>query len=155
MAIGTEERQALGEQLRYGATQQLGIVGAGETVQIIECKAAPGSAQNAEPRDAIIGVEQGACKCESIAHLGTVLQLFKIDCAERYGCLAERLGNRHEGFAGAGEDGNAIFFPGGAGPFHGRHVALNQGNHFIGLLSGCIFIFVMGIRINRLSRCGF
>ena len=57
-------------------------MGAGETVQIVERKSAPGRAQNSQPRHAVLGIEQGAGEAQCIENFGAVFQFFKLDGAK-------------------------------------------------------------------------
>jgi ribosomal protein S12 methylthiotransferase accessory factor YcaO len=102
-------------------------------VQVVEGEAAPGSAENAKPRDAVLGVEQGAGESDGIADLGAVMESFEIDGAEGNGRFAEGLGDGYEGFAGAGEDSDAVFLADRACYFHRREMALNEVSDLLGL----------------------
>ena len=106
--LRAEQMEALGEQFGDGAGEELGIVGAGEGVQVGEREAAPGSAENTEPGDAVEGIEEGAGEGERVEDFGAGGELFKIDGAEGNFGFAQGLGDGGEGVAGAAEDGDAV-----------------------------------------------
>ena len=84
-----EQRKPLGQQLRHGAADRLGI--AGNRVQVVEREAAPRGAQNAQPGHAILRIEQGASQRQRIQHLRTARELFQFHGAERDSGLAQSL----------------------------------------------------------------
>ncbi len=67
----------------HGTGEQLGIVGAGERVQVGERKAAPRSAEHAQPRHAILRIEKRASKSEGVDDLRTVLAALRVPRRER------------------------------------------------------------------------
>jgi hypothetical protein len=97
-----EERQAFGEQLRHRPGEQARIVGAGEAVQVVKRKPAPGSAQNAQPGHAVLGIEQGAGQGERVEDFGAGSELFEIDGAEGNLSFAQGLRDGSERICGCG-----------------------------------------------------
>ena len=104
-----EKRQPLCEQLRYRPRQQLRIVVARKLVQIVERKAAPRGAQNAQPSDAVLRVQQRAGQRERIQHFGPVAQPLEIEGAEGNRSLAQSLGNGRERLARPAKHSDAVF----------------------------------------------
>jgi hypothetical protein len=70
------------EQLKHGRALMLGIVIAGERMQIGEGETTPGRAKDGEPRDAVHGVDERMDEREYIEKFLTIGQQFYFDCAK-------------------------------------------------------------------------
>ena len=77
-------------------------------MQVGERESAPGRAENAEPGDAVEGIEHGAGESERVENFRARGQLFKIDGAEGDAGLAEGQSDGSQGVAGAAENGDAV-----------------------------------------------
>jgi hypothetical protein len=92
----------LTKQIGDGAGEQFRIVVAGQAVKVAERKATPGSAQNTEPSNAVMGVEEGMGQRQGVKHLRAGGKLFEIDGAEGNGGVAEGCRDGDEGIPSAG-----------------------------------------------------
>ena len=125
-------------------------------MEVCEREAAPGGAEDAEPGDAVEGVEQGAGEGESVEDFGAGGEFFEVDGAEGDLRFAEGLGDGSEGVAGAAEDGDAVGFAGGAGEIEPVLVAADEGDDFFSLdltggfftvgIGGCFRLFSSSLR---------
>ena len=114
-AFGADEVRALESELGHRTGKKLGRVGAGERMQIGEREAAPWSAKHAQPRDAIVRIEERASERKRVDNLRAVLERFKIDGAKGDGGLAQSSGDGYKRFARPGKHGDTILLLRGAG----------------------------------------
>jgi hypothetical protein len=129
------------DEFKDGKILAVAIVGAGEEVQIGEGEAAPGRAQDGEPRDPIHGMEQGAGEGEEIAELLTLGEALDFDGAEGDAALAQERDEFEEVGAGAHEDGDAVLAMLGAGALDRWEIALEDLEDAAGFLAAGVETF--------------
>ena len=113
---------------------------------------APRGAQHAQPREPVVGIEQGAGQGQGVEDFRAGSELLQIEGAEGDLRFAEGLGDGSEALAGAGEDGDAILFAALASLRDAAHVALNQGDDLLSLRGVGSFPLADCVGIGGLSR---
>ena len=128
-------------------------------MEVVESEAAPGGAEDAEPGDAVLGIEQSAGQGEGVEDFGAGSEFFQIDGAEWNFRVVEGLGDGGEGVAGAAEDGDAVLFlssalTGQTALLNAARMAANQIDNFVCLEGKRGWFTAVGVRCNRFVTFG-
>ena len=142
------------QQLGNWAFNHRGVIGACQRVQIVERQAAPWRAQQSQPRNAILRIQQRARERQRIQHFGAVLQLLQLHGAKGNRRISQSRGNRRQCGPGASQHRDAIFVSAHPRLFHALHVATNQRDNLLCLLLASFLFLLEGIRIAEFATLG-
>ena len=112
-------------------------------MEIGEGEAAPRSAEDGEPRDAVHGLKQGPGEGEQIQKFLAVGKVFDFDGAEGNTALAEQRQKFGEMRARANENSDAVFGVRGVGARDEGQMPLEDAQDFIGFVAARFASFIL------------
>ncbi len=119
------------DEFEDGALFERRIVGAGEAVEIVEGQAAPGRAQNGEPRDAIHGMNESAGEREEVEQFLAFGEALDFNRAEGDAAAAEQRDELGQMGPGADEDSDPVFLALGARRLDGGQLLLEDAENVL------------------------